>query len=162
LRITIVLISHEMSVIKKACRRVAVMQDGSVVELGDVYDIFARPTHPYTRQLVSGTFDLGLPDAVLDKVAGPILSLTYRGDDAENPVLSEAGRALGVAFNILHGKIEYISGRPLGKLLVEVRSPTGDAAAAVDYLLKRGVELETVRGPAGGYPDRARDSAMRS
>jgi D-methionine transport system ATP-binding protein len=145
LGLTIVLISHEMSVIKQACRRVAVMKDGEVVEQGDVYDIFARPEHPYTQQLVTGTFDLGLPDRVLADIQDPILRLTYRGDGAESPVLSEATRELGVAFNILHGRIEYIGGRPLGMLVVGVRSPAGTFPAVMQHLKDKGVELRVVR-----------------
>jgi D-methionine transport system ATP-binding protein len=155
LGITIVLISHEMAVIKQACRRVAVMTEGRVVEEGPVYDIFAAPTHAYTKQLVESTFDLALPDRVLSDNTGPILKITYRGGDAEKPVLSEATRELGTAFNILLGKIEYIDDKPLGLLIVEaskaeeprsesVLSPN-ELDGVVDYLKRRGIAVEKMR-----------------
>ena len=150
LGITIVLISHEMSVIKQACRRVAVMTEGLIVEEGDVYDIFASPRHDYTRQLVESTFDVELPERVLADATGPILKITYRGGDAEKPVLSEATRELGAQFNILSGRIEYIDGRPLGILVVEFSQVSGASAAEalpelVAYLAKRGVSAELLR-----------------
>jgi D-methionine transport system ATP-binding protein len=146
LGLTIVLISHEMAVIKQACRRVAVMTGGEIVEEGDVYDIFASPRHAYTRQLVESTFDLELPPRVLADAKGPVLKITYRGGDAEKPVLSEATRELGAAFNILLGKIEYIDDRPLGILLVEASCASGGLPAVIAYLERRGVAAEIVRG----------------
>jgi D-methionine transport system ATP-binding protein len=146
LGLTIVLISHEMAVIKQACRRVAVMTDGEIVEEGEVYDIFASPRHAYTRQLVESTFDLELPARVLADAKGPVLKITYRGGDAEKPVLSEATKELGAAFNILLGKIEYIDDRPLGILIVEASCAPESLPKVIAYLERRGVAAEIVRG----------------
>jgi D-methionine transport system ATP-binding protein len=145
LGITIVLISHEMAVIKQACRRVAVMTGGEIVEEGDVYDIFASPRHEYTRQLVEGTFDLELPPRVLADARGPIMKITYRGGDAEKPVLSEATKELDVDFNILLGKIEYINDRPLGILVVEASCGDARLPEVFAYLERRGVGAELAR-----------------
>jgi len=145
LGITVVLISHEMSVIKRACRRVAVMTGGEIVEEGPVYDIFALPKHPYTKQLVESTFDLELPPRVLADARGPILKLVYRGGEAEKPVLSEATKELGASFNILLGKIEYIDEKPLGILLVEASCPSESLATVIDYLEARGTTVEKLR-----------------
>ena len=145
LGITIVLISHEMSVIKRACGRVAVMTGGEIVEEGEVYDIFASPLHAYTKQLVASTFDLELPPRVLADAAGPILEITYRGAYAEKPVLSEATKELGASFNILLGKIEYIGERPLGILVVEASCPPEDLPKVVAYLEGRSVSVEIIR-----------------
>jgi D-methionine transport system ATP-binding protein len=146
LGITVVLISHEMSVIKQACRRVAVMTGGEIVEEGEVYDIFASPRHAYTKQLVESTFDLELPPRVLSDAAGPILRITYRGGDAEKPVLSEATKELGVSFNILLGKIEYIDEKPLGILVVEASCAPEALPSIVAYLEARSVAVEMLRG----------------
>jgi D-methionine transport system ATP-binding protein len=145
LGITVVLISHEMSVIKRACRRVAVMTGGEIVEEGEVYDVFASPRHPYTKQLVEGTFDLELPPRVLADAAGPILKITYRGGDAEKPVLSEATKELGASFNILLGKIEYIDDKPLGILIVEASCEAEALPAVLSYIEGRGVSVEKLR-----------------
>ncbi|WP_018607244.1 methionine ABC transporter ATP-binding protein [Uliginosibacterium gangwonense] len=150
LRITIVLISHEMAVIKKICSRVAVMEGGKVVEEGDVYDIFASPKHPFTRQLVDHTLNLDLPAHLTEDLQGTLLKITFLGERAENPVLSETTLRFGVSVNILHGRIEYINGRALGLLvaLLEDRQTHSPAkvAQAVDYITQNTAQVEVLHG----------------
>ena len=119
LHITTVLISHEMAVIKKICHQVAVMNQGEVVETGDVYEIFAAPQHPVTAQLAAHTHDLELPERLLKNARGALIKVLYRGGKAEEPVLSDTIRRFDIDLNVLHGKIEYIDDRPLGLLILE-------------------------------------------
>ncbi|MFE4126773.1 virulence-associated ABC transporter ATP-binding protein SfbB [Kosakonia sp. YIM B13605] len=146
--ITIVLITHEMNVIKSICDRVAVMSGGKVVEEGDVFDIFAHPQHPFTRQLVSHTLNLTLPERLQQHLPGQLLKILFIGDSAEQPVLSDAAVKFGVAVNILHGKIEYIGERALGILVVQLTSAKNPAAVsdAVDYIRNRTAQVEVIRG----------------
>ena len=147
LGITIVLITHEMNVIKTICDRVAVMSGGKVVEMGDVFDIFAHPQHPFTRQLVSRTLNLTLPDRLREHLPGQLLKILFVGDSAEQPVLSDAAVNFGVAVNILHGKIEYIGARALGILVVQLTAPEAAVVErAVDYIRQRTAEVEVIRG----------------
>ncbi|VYT81925.1 virulence-associated ABC transporter ATP-binding protein SfbB [Metakosakonia massiliensis] len=147
LGITIVLITHEMNVIKTICDRVAVMSGGKVVEMGDVFDIFAHPQHPFTRQLVSRTLNLTLPDRLREHLPGQLLKILFVGDSAEQPVLSDAAVNFGVAVNILHGKIEYIGERALGILVVQLTAPEAAVVErAVDYIRQRTAEVEVIRG----------------
>lgn len=118
LGITIVLISHEMSVIKAICNRVAVMDAGAIVEQNRVYEVFARPQHEFTRQLVEHTFNLDLPPHLTKDLQGTLLKILFLGDKAEQPILAEAAFRYGVSVNILHGKIEYINRQPVGLLVV--------------------------------------------
>lgn len=150
LGITIVLISHEMAVIKKICSRVAVMDAGKVVEEGDVYDIFANPQHAFTRQLVEHTQNLDLPPHLTEDLKGTLLKITFLGERAETPVLSDATLRFGVSVNILHGRIEYINGRALGLLvaLLEDRQ-TGSAsrvAEAVSFITENTARVEVLHG----------------
>jgi len=117
LGITIVLISHEMRVIKRICTKVAIMHNGEVVEQGDVYDIFATPREEITQQLVEHTFNLDLPPHLTEDLDGTLLKILFLGNSAEHPVLSEATLRFGVTVNILHGKIEYINKRPIELLI---------------------------------------------
>jgi len=148
LGITIVLITHEMNVIKSICDRVAVMSGGKVVEEGGVFDIFAHPQHPFTRQLVSHTLNLTLPERLQQHLPGQLLKILFIGDSAEQPVLSDAAVKFGVAVNILHGKIEYIGERALGILVVQLTSAENPAAVsdAVDYIRNRTAQVEVIRG----------------
>lgn len=148
LGITIVLITHEMNVIKTICDRVAVMSGGKVVEMGEVFDIFAHPQHSFTQQLVSHTLNLTLPERLQQHLPGQLLKILFIGDSAEQPVLSDAAIQFGVAVNILHGKIEYLGERALGILVVQLTAPDNPTAvdAAVDYIRNRTARVEVIRG----------------
>ncbi|EKT60256.1 virulence-associated ABC transporter ATP-binding protein SfbB [Providencia burhodogranariea] len=147
LGLTIVLITHEMDVIKSICDRVAVMSGGKVVEIGEVFDIFAHPQHPFTQQLVSHTLDLTLPDRLKEHLPGQLLKILFIGDSAEQPVLSDAAIKFGVAVNILHGKIEYLGERALGILVVQLTAEDPAAVVqAVDYIRNRTAQVEVING----------------
>jgi len=149
LGITIVLISHEMSVVKKICTRVAVMTNGEIIEHGDVYDIFATPREEFTRQLVDHTFNLELPKRLTEELRGTLLKILFLGDGAEHPVLSEATLRYGISVNILHGKIEYINNRPIGLLIASLSERDGDAspsrlAEAIDFVRSSTARVEVL------------------
>ncbi|MDY4324368.1 methionine ABC transporter ATP-binding protein [Pectobacterium brasiliense] len=148
LGITIVLISHEMSVIKAVCDRVAVMTGGQVVEESDVFDIFATPQHAFTRQLVSHTLDLALPPRLLVDLQGTLLKILFVGESAEQPVLSDVAMRFGVSVNILHGKIEYIGNRALGILVALLAHPSdpGKVTEAVAHIQVRTANVEVLHG----------------
>ncbi|WP_279062753.1 virulence-associated ABC transporter ATP-binding protein SfbB [Lelliottia amnigena] len=146
--ITIVLITHEMNVIKSICDRVAVMSGGVVVEMGDVFDVFAHPQHAFTQQLVSHTLNLTLPERLRQHLPGQLLKILFIGDSAEQPVLSEVAVKFGVAVNILHGKIEYIGERALGILVVQLTAQDNPSAVAlaVEHICQRTAQVEVIRG----------------
>ncbi|MFP1877393.1 methionine ABC transporter ATP-binding protein [Lonsdalea quercina] len=148
LGITIVLISHEMSVIKTICNRVAVMTGGRVVEEGDVFDIFATPQHDFTRQLVAHTLNLELPSRLKEDLRGTLLKILFVGDSAEQPVLSDVATRFGVSVNILHGKIEYIGNRALGILVALLTHATdpSQVTAAVEYIRHKTANVEVLHG----------------
>ncbi|MCG8708967.1 methionine ABC transporter ATP-binding protein [Brenneria sp. 4F2] len=148
LGITIVLISHEMSVIKSVCDRVAVMTGGKVVEEGDVFDIFASPQHAFTRQLVAHTLNLELPPRLREDLRGTLLKILFVGESAEQPVLSDVATRYGVSVNILHGKIEYIGNRALGILVALLTHPTEPAkvAEAVAHIQATTAQVEVLHG----------------
>ncbi|XHR30467.1 MAG: methionine ABC transporter ATP-binding protein [Chthoniobacteraceae bacterium] len=145
LGVTIVIISHEMAVIKKICHRVAVMKDGVIVENKPVYELFANPEHPFTRELVEKALGLKLPDRVFDKQTGTILRLVFLGTRAEEPILNEATRRFGVHSNILHGRIEYIDDRPIGILIVSLDGQAQQVRDAIEYFQHNVARLEVIR-----------------
>lgn len=144
--ITMVLITHEMAVIKKICDRVAVMSKGKVVETGSVLDIFSKPQHSFTQQLVAHSYDLDLPQRLLQDTRGKIFKIVYRGDKAEDPVLSDTAQRFPVKLNILHGKIEYINDQPLGILLVNAIGEQADVDQAIDYIRTKVDQVEVYHG----------------
>ena len=146
LGITTILISHEMSVIKKVCTRVAVMHDGVVVEEGNVYDVFASPQHHLTQALVAHSLDLELPERILRGAKGALVKVVYRGIKAEEPVLSDAIREFSVGINVLHGKIEYINEQPLGVLILNITGDTQGVGRTIEYLRTRTASVEVIHG----------------
>jgi D-methionine transport system ATP-binding protein len=144
--IKVLLISHEMDVIKNICSRVAVMSDGEVVELDDVYSIFSNPRQEITKQLVKNSLNLEIPDGILTDIKGKLVKVIYRGTSALNPVLANAIRKYPGNINILHGRIEYINNQPLGILLVNINGENNDVTDIIHYLKENTAATEVVNG----------------
>jgi D-methionine transport system ATP-binding protein len=141
LNLTILFITHEMSVVKKLADRVAVMERGRIVEQGTTYDIFASPRHDTTRKFVGSVTSAEVPDWLQARLSSDhrtgtnaVLRVTFTGGAAEHPVLSQIARAHGVDVNLLHGQIETIAERPFGTLIVSVASPPDQLALIIEQL----------------------------
>ena len=145
LGITVIIITHEMAVVKEICDRVAVMHAGEVVEEGNVYDVFARPQQDFTRQLLAHTLNLDIPALFKKEVRGRILKLSYHAGEAETPLISETAKLFDVGINILHGRIEYINGRPLGILVVSLDGSADQIELATSYIESLTSELEVIQ-----------------
>lgn len=124
--LTIVLITHEMHVVRKICDQVAVMENGRIVEEGDVLQVFTHPQQNITQQFVGHSvllndvneFDL----AIAGDVAGTIIKLTFVGHSTHQPVIGELTLRYGLPFNILHGKMTQTAQGVYGNLWVHVNS----------------------------------------
>ena len=147
LGITTVIISHEMNVIKKTCNRVAVMRHGEVVELDNVFNVFTTPKHEFTQSLVNHTTNLDLPSRLLQDKSKKMLKIIYNGDNAEESIIANTIQQFNVNLNILHGKIEYISEKPFGILLVQVDGiNASDISNAEQYLKEKTYKIEIING----------------
>lgn len=128
LDLTIVLITHEMSVVKAIADRVAVLDEGRVVEEGSTFELFARPKHATTRRFVGTVTGAALPESLQERISRvpitgrnrAVLRITFAGTQADEPVLSRISRVVNIDLNILSGQIEEIGGRPFGTLVVAV------------------------------------------
>jgi D-methionine transport system ATP-binding protein len=145
LKLTIVLITHEMDVIRRVCDRVAVMDGGVIVEQGPVTEVFLHPRHATTQRFV-------LEDEAVDEneqrddfahVPGRILRLTFQGDSTYQPLLGSVARETGVDFSILSGRIDRIKETPYGQLTLALVG--GDMAAALERLDAADVHVEVLR-----------------
>lgn len=144
LGITIVLITHEMDVVKEICNRMAVMQDGKVIEEGDVYDIFASPQKVLTQEFISSVVSFDIPKTILKDVRGQIVKILFKGNVAGEGVISDTMQRFEVKGNFLHGTIEYIQERPLGIFLMELQGEDSELAKASAYMTARGAIVEVV------------------
>ncbi|GAC92190.1 phosphonate-transporting ATPase [Anoxybacillus flavithermus NBRC 109594] len=148
LGITIVLITHEMEVVKDICDRIAVMQDGKVIELGTVYDIFTNPKEELTKSFIHSVLQFDLPDHLLKKRTGTIVKIQFKGEMAEEAVVSDMLQTFKVKGNILHGKIEYIQDMPLGIFIMELTGEPDEVQRAIDYISLRTNGLEVITSAA--------------
>ena len=146
--VTIVIITHELDVIKSICNRVVIMKSGEVVEQGEVYEVFTNPKNDFTRELLSHEQNFSLPSDIREKFTGDIYKLIYKGESATESVLSEVTAQNGVKFNILHGKIEYISDKPLGILFLHFAGDAEDIERVKWDLAKRVFRIEKVQEEA--------------
>ena len=138
LDLTIILITHEMEVIRKACDRVAVMEKGEVIEQGLVLDLFSSPKQPTTRNFIRTVFNDEIPHEMMEKLKvfehSYILRLSFRGDAALEPVINTLGNRYSVISNVVHGSISYVKGTPLGILLVHISGDRENVEQAIVYL----------------------------
>lgn len=145
LGITIVLITHEMEVVKEICHRMAVMQDGEIIESGDVYTIFANPKEELTKTFISSVIQMDLPEPLLKNRKGIVIKIQFKGAIAEEAIVSELFQNFKVKGNILHGKIEYIQETPLGIFIMELIGDEGEVKRAIAYIEGRIENLEVVK-----------------
>ncbi|OZI11114.1 methionine ABC transporter ATP-binding protein [Bacillaceae bacterium SAS-127] len=144
LNITIVLITHEMNVVKEICDRMVIMQDGKVIEEGSVYDIFANPEKPLTKEFISSVVSFDLPPSIVHSVTGKIVKVLFKGEVAGEGVISDMLQSFDVRGNFLHGTIEYIQEKPLGIFLMELQGQTDNITKAQSYMESRGAYVEVI------------------
>jgi D-methionine transport system ATP-binding protein len=145
LGLTIVLITHEMDVIRRVCDRVAVMDAGSIVELGPVAQVFLHPQHATTKRFVQEAEQVDENEQRDDfaHVQGRILRLTFQGEATYAPLLGSVARETGVDYSILAGRIDRIKDTPYGQLTLALTG--GDLDAAQARFAAADVHLEVLR-----------------
>ena len=149
LNLTIVLITHEMHVIQKICHRVAVMEAGRVVELGDVLEVFKKPQQDITKRFVQQLTD---PEETVEAIehllkkyqTGQVVKLTFVGDEAEKPVINELIRHFSFDINIIQGQISQTQKGSYGTLFVHIDGTSAEVQQAIAFLDERGVGVEVI------------------
>lgn len=147
--ITIMLITHEMNVIKKVCDRVAVLENGEIIEQNTTLDLFVAPQQPTTRNFLGSILDEKLPQAVLDKIRErdkncKVVRLTFVGANTSLPLLSQIAKALPLAPNILSGSILQVKDETLGRLVIELSGEPSDIQKAMDMIAAAQVKAEVL------------------
>lgn len=155
LKLTIVIITHQMEVVKDLCNKCAVMQDGKVVEYGSTLDIFSRPQNKLTKEFVETSTNtaetieevkanIGIlgDDEVLAKIS-------YLGQSTTQPIINELYEKFGVKTNILAGNIEFINGTAVGNLIVTLKGDDEELGKVKSYLKEKETDLEILGGKDG-------------
>lgn len=116
--VTLVVITHEMEVIKEVCNKVAILEAGKVIEQGDTIDVFTRRVSEETRHFIG---EVEVPNAL--PINGCRVALTFAEGSAKSPILSHLVKKFDLDINILSGTIETIQDQPVGRLLIEIIEP---------------------------------------
>jgi len=143
--ITIVLVTHEMGVIRQICHRVAVLEAGKVAEIGNVRDVFMRPKSRTARELLSHLPRMSYDVDKLPKEPGkPVITLSFNGGTANQPIISRAIKTTGAEINILSGEIDNLPASQVGSLTVQLAGTQEEIAGALSYIRSQNVETEVI------------------
>ncbi|WP_112181761.1 MULTISPECIES: methionine ABC transporter ATP-binding protein [Paraliobacillus] len=147
LGLTIILITHEMHVIQKICHRVAVMEEGRIVEQGDVVEVFSHPKQGVTKKFVEQV--MGKPDdevteetLIKSVTKGKVLRLHFVGETANQAVISQVAKRFDVEVNILHGNVKQTQAGAYGTLFVNVIGEEEVIEEALRFITSTSVEVE--------------------
>lgn len=141
LGITILLITHEMHVIRAICDRVAVIDGGEIVEMGDVLDVFLKPQHSITKDFVSQIADSFDPRELIHTRSGRLIKINYVGEITYEPLLFNAVKSTSVQFTILQGTVSRMKNTPYGQLVIEFIGDNGEIDRVLDELRAKGLEV---------------------
>ena len=163
LNLTIVMITHQMEVVKEICDRVAVIENGVIIEEGSMYKVFTEPREETTKEFVKTVNDIKIPPMV-DTVsmkqeyfpgARLLVNMTFldsgesgekkeKSTGADQPLVSALIKKFGVDVNIISGKVDYLKDIPYGTLLVEIMGDEKSIGDSVQYAKDAGVRLEVI------------------
>ncbi len=153
LSLTVVVITHEMQVIKEICNKVAVISEGVIAEQGDVLEVFTNPQHAITKEFISVLLSNELPAAFRGNEISPektpgsllLLRLIFLGERADDPVLAEMIRSCkGLECTMLFGNLDEIHGVPFGRMIVGLSGEDSAIQSALDFLGGKDVRVEVI------------------
>ena len=152
LNLTIVMITHQMQVVKDICDRVAVIEHGSIIEEGSLLDLFTNPQTATTKEFISTINNVELP-AILKNTkifldyqpnTTPIIRISFIGNSAGDPLISTLIKNYSVDVNIIYGNIDSIKDTPYGTMVVELSGTKDNMETAISYLQERNLKIEVL------------------
>ena len=153
LGLTIVIITHQMEVIKEICDKVAVMENGKVVESGEVFDIFAKPQNEVTKRFIRSTSNLSKVEQLIEEDS-PVVHLekdeklvrfTYITKNVSEPLISAISRLYEVTINIIFAEIEIVQDAPIGGTVAIVSGEAGTIDRALKHIAALDVGVEVLK-----------------
>lgn len=151
LGLTILLITHEMDVVKRICDQVAVISQGQLIEKDTVSEVFSHPKTPLAQQFIHSTLHLDIPEDYNERLSAanhadsvPLLRLEFTGKSVDAPLLSETARRFNVNNNIISAQMDYAGGVKFGIMLAEMHGSETDTQAAIAYLQENHVKVEVL------------------
>lgn len=153
LNLTIVIITHQINVVKDICDKVAVMEHGKVVETGDVFDIFANPKDEVTKRFIHSTTNLQKIEELISensnvvqlKKGEKIIRLSYLQKNVSEPLISTVSSKFGVVLNIIFADIEIVQGAPVGGTVAIFSGENQNIQNALGWLKEKNVGIEILK-----------------
>lgn len=151
LGLTILLITHEMDVVKRICHEVAIINAGSLIEKGPVADIFAHPKTELARTFIRSTLDLSIPQDYQARLQAQnsgqwpsLIRLEFSASTVNAPLISQVSREFNIDISILSSNIDYAGGVKFGLMLAEFFGDQNSISLALDYLKKHHITVEVL------------------
>ncbi|WP_159565858.1 methionine ABC transporter ATP-binding protein MetN [Budvicia diplopodorum] len=151
LGLTILLITHEMDVVKRICDQVAVISNGKLIEQDSVSAMFSHPKTPLAQQFIQATLHLDIPEDYSNRLAPeqqenthPLLRLEFTGQSVDAPLLSEVSRRYNINNNIISAQMDYAGGVKFGVMLTEIHGTHEETVAAIQFLQEHHVKVEVL------------------
>ncbi len=151
LNLTIIVITHEMHVIRKICNRVAVMEAGKVVELGDVLEVFKHPKQAVTKRFIEQVTESDETEELIRLLLenyseGKLVKLLFMSENATRPVISEVAKQHDVSLNVLHGSLTQTQNGAYGTLYVQIEGSDIEIENTIQHLRDLKIETEVIEG----------------
>lgn len=149
LGVTILMITHEMEVVKSICDKVALLEEGKLVEVAEVAHFFADPQSDLGKRFVAQSQQFDLPAHIADTLVqrgegNPVIKLAFHGNHVDEPVISTLTRQFDVDVNIIQAKVEHIRTTTLGLMIAELIGNRQQTQSALDYLAQQPLQLEVL------------------
>lgn len=149
LNITVLLITHQMEVVKSICDQVAVISHGRLIEQGTVVEIFANPKHELTREFIASSLHVDIPAFYREKLKtsfqeglNPLVRLELTGKSVSEPILSEVSRVFDADFKIVSAQMDHAGELNYGVMLIELSGDRSNHEKVIDYLNEKHIHTE--------------------
>ena len=152
MNLTIVLITHQMEVVKTICDRVAVIESGDIIEEGPMIDVFTNPQHPTTKEFTKSVINAELPDIVKQMKLSDtytdgsklLVRISFIGDSASEPIISGMVKHFDVDVSIISGNTDQLKDVLFGTLLIEISGNRERIKNALEYLHQQHLKTEVI------------------
>jgi D-methionine transport system ATP-binding protein len=149
--VTVLLITHEMEVIKETCHRLAILEQGTIIETAEVLEFFSNPKTDIAKQFLRLSLREKLPQAIKERLLSAkipdcdvLLRFSFLGHTAEEPLIANVIKNFSIEINILQANIEVIRNQTMGTMIVQVSGTENKLQQGIEYLKSKNVNLEII------------------
>lgn len=149
--LTIILITHEIHVVKEICDSVAIIENGQIVESGSLVQLFLNPQTEVARNFIRTAINDKIPENLRELIhsrtgAGNLLRIYFHGEAAKEPIITSLIRNFKLDVNILYANLDFIHDTPFGSLIVDLTGAEKEIPAAIGFLEQQGCRIEVLNG----------------